>query len=85
MGRYTAPLADGGQVLGWGLWNERLTEWFNPGTRKPYYPTREAALRVLPLANRQYSMGKWELREYRLEDLADMPDDPNADNGDSGQ
>jgi hypothetical protein len=61
-------MADGGQVLGWGLWNERLTEWFNPGTRKPYYPSREAAERMIPLARRQYSMGTWELREYRLED-----------------
>jgi hypothetical protein len=66
--------ADGGQVLGWGLWNERLTEWYNPGTRKPFYPTKEDAERVFPRARRQYPMGKWELREYRLEDLEQ--DDP---------
>jgi hypothetical protein len=57
-----------GQVVGWGLWNERLTEWFNPGGRKPYFPTKEAAERMLPMAQRQYAMGKWELLEYALED-----------------
>ena len=67
-----------GELLGWGLWNPLLTEWFNPGTKKPYYPTREAAERMVPRANREYSMGKWELREYRLEDLtdSDVMDEP---------
>ena len=67
-------MADGDRVLGWGLWNGRLNEWFNPGTRKPFYPTKEDAERMVPLARRQYSMGKWELREYRLEeDEANAP------------
>ncbi len=52
----------------YGLWNETMGEWFNPGTRLPYFPTREAALRLVPLALRQYSLGKWELREYPLEE-----------------
>lgn len=71
-------------AVGWGLWNERLTEWFNPGGKKPYFPTKQAAERMIPMANRQYSMGKWELREYFLEDdedaerLDDATDRPDA-------
>ena len=57
-----------GQVAGWGLWNERLTEWFNPGGKRPYARTKEEAVRWIPLARRQYPMGKWEAREYVLED-----------------
>lgn len=72
-------MADGGQVLGWGLWNAQLTEWFNPGTRRPFYPTREAAERMVPMARRQYSMGTWELREYRLEDLEADPNQPELE------
>jgi hypothetical protein len=60
-------MAEGGRVLGWGLWNERLTEWFNPMGKRPYFRTREEAELKLPLAQRQYSMGKWEVREYRAE------------------
>lgn len=52
----------------WGLWNGTLGEWFNPGTRKPYFNSREEALRLLPRAQRQYSIGKWELREYPIGD-----------------
>ena len=82
--RYTGAMAGDtadagkGEMLGWGLWNPLLTEWFNPGTKKPYYPTKEAAKRMLPRANREYSMGTWELREYRLEDLtdSDVVDEP---------
>jgi hypothetical protein len=51
----------------YGLWNEVLEEWFNPGTRRPYFPSRAAAMRLLPLAQRQYSLGKWEVREYPLD------------------
>jgi hypothetical protein len=51
----------------YGLWNDALGEWFNPGTRKPYFATREDAMRMIPLALRQYSMGKWEVREYPLD------------------
>jgi hypothetical protein len=51
----------------YGLWNESIGEWFNPGTRKPYFPSREAALRLLPGALRQYSMGRWVVREYPLD------------------
>jgi hypothetical protein len=50
----------------YGLWNEALEEWFNPGTRKPYFASREEAIKLIPLALRQYSMGKWEVREYPL-------------------
>ena len=63
-----------GQVVGWGLWNQRLTEWFNPGGKKPYFPTKEAAERMLPMAKRQYSVGKWDLREYALEDDSEQPE-----------
>jgi hypothetical protein len=56
--------------VAWGLWNATLGEWFNPGTSKPYYPTREAAQRMIPLAMREYPMGKWEVRPYPLEDEA---------------
>lgn len=52
----------------WGLWSDVLTEWFNPGTSKPYFISREAAERVAPLALRQYNVGKWEVREYPLEE-----------------
>jgi hypothetical protein len=71
-------MADEGQALGWGLWNQRLTEWFNPGGRRPYFPTREAAERMIPMARRQYPVGTWELREYKYEDLADMPADASG-------
>ncbi len=60
-----------GRVLGWGLWNERLTEWFNPGGKRPYVPTRETAHHMLPRAQREYPVGKWELREYREDDDAE--------------
>ena len=50
----------------YGLWNAALGEWFNPGSRRPYFPTREAAIHMIPLALREYSMGKWEVREYPL-------------------
>jgi hypothetical protein len=56
----------------WGLWNATLTEWFNPGTSKPYFPTRAAAERMLPLVLRQYPIGKWEILEYPRE--AEEPD-----------
>ncbi|HEX2033496.1 MAG TPA: hypothetical protein VHS99_04860 [Chloroflexota bacterium] len=52
----------------YGLWNEALEEWFNPGTRQPYFPTPEAAHRMIPVAQRQYPVGKWEVREYPLQD-----------------
>jgi hypothetical protein len=66
-------------VLGWGLWNPRLTEWFNPGGKRPYFPSREAAERMLQSAMRQYSVGKWELREFLAEEepgfeTTDRPD-----------
>ncbi len=51
----------------WGLWNATITEWFNPGTSKPYFPTRRAAELMLPLVLRQYPIGKWEIREYPLD------------------
>jgi hypothetical protein len=57
-----------GRVLGWGLWNPQLTEWFNPGGKRPYVPTKEEAHHMLVAARRQYPVGKWELREYRLEE-----------------
>ena len=55
-------------VLGWGLWNQLLTEWFNPGGKRPYVKTREEAERMLRAAVRQYPMGKWELREFLAEE-----------------
>ena len=55
-------------ALGWGLWNERLTEWFNPGGRRPYVKTREEAERMRRAAMRQYPIGEWELREFLAED-----------------
>lgn len=57
----------------YGLWNEALGEWFNPGTRHAYFPSRESAMRMIPLALRQYSVGKWEVREYPL-DLSGLDD-----------
>jgi hypothetical protein len=63
-------LADEGRPPVWGLWNAAITEWFNPGTAKPYFTSREAAARLLPLALRQYPLGKWEIREYPLEEEA---------------
>ena len=58
----------------YGLWNAALGEWFNPGSRRPYFPTREGAMRMIPLALREYSMGKWEVREYPLY-LSGLDDD----------
>jgi hypothetical protein len=63
-------MADEGLPPVYGLWNESIQEWFNPGTRRPFYPTREAAIRQIPAAIRQYAMGKWEVKEYPLEDVA---------------
>ena len=48
----------------WGLWNSHLLGWFNPGTRKPYFRTRAAAERMIPLAQRQYPRGVWAVRPY---------------------
>ena len=58
-------------VLGWGLWNERLTEWFNPGGRRPYVKTRAEAERMRRAALRQYPIGTWELREFLAEQNED--------------
>ena len=58
-------------VLGWGLWNQLLTEWFNPGGKRPYVKTREEAERMVRAAVRQYPMGKWELREFLAEEDSD--------------
>jgi hypothetical protein len=69
----------------WGLWNAAITEWFNPGTSKPYFPTREAARRMLPLAQRQYPMGKWEVREYPLEEEEFDPEASGAPEGQSAR
>ena len=69
-------MADEGGPVVWGLWNQDLGEWFNPGTRKPYFPTQEAARRFLPVVLRQYPMGKWEVHEYPLEEQA--PDERPA-------
>ncbi len=71
-------MADEGRPPVWGLWNEALGEWFNPGTSKPYFPTREAAQRMMPLVLRQYGFGKWELREYPLEEAAMNPEASGA-------
>ena len=60
-------MADERGPVVWGLWNQALGEWFNPGTRKPYFPTQDAARRFLPVVLRQYPMGKWEVWEYPLE------------------
>jgi hypothetical protein len=70
----------------WGLWNDHLDDWFNPGTRKPFWLTRDEALRAMPKALRQYPMGRWEVREYPLEepeqalddDLSQPPAEPAA-------
>lgn len=61
-------MADEGRPPVWGLWNATITEWFNPGTSKPYFPTRRAAELMLPLVLRQYPIDKWEIREYPLEE-----------------
>ena len=61
-------MADEGKPPVWGLWNTSLGEWWNPGTRKPFYADEDAAARALPKAGRQYSMGRWEVREYPLTD-----------------
>jgi hypothetical protein len=65
-------------VLGWGLWNQRLTEWFNPGGKRPYVKTREEAERMRRAAMRQYPVGAWELREYLAEEESDATDQPDA-------
>jgi hypothetical protein len=57
-------MADEGGPTLWGLWNERLTEWFNPGNRRPFFRSREEVERLIPLAKRQYPFGTWEIREF---------------------
>jgi len=61
-------MADEGRPPVWGLWNDYLDDWFNPGTRQPFWRTKDEAARVVPKAQRQYPMGRWEIREYPLED-----------------
>jgi hypothetical protein len=63
-------MADEGQPQAWGLWNPVLEEWWNPGTRKPYFPSREEAHRMIPIAMRQYPIGTWQVRPYSLEEEA---------------
>jgi hypothetical protein len=53
----------------WGLWNDHLDDWLNPGTRKPFWLTRDEALHAIPKAVRQYPTGHWEVREYPVEEL----------------
>jgi hypothetical protein len=60
-------MADENRPPVWGLWNDALGEWFNPGTRKPYFNTRDEAERRVPIALRQYAFGKWVIREYPLD------------------
>ena len=74
-------------VLGWGLWNERLTEWFNPGGRRPYVKTREEAERMRRAALRQYPIGTWELREFLAEDdeLSEFDDGAATDRPDAAR
>ena len=71
---YTRDVAT---VLGWGLWNQRLTEWFNPGGKRPYVKTREEAERMRRAALRQYPVGTWELREYLAEEESEATDQPD--------
>ncbi|MBI3974722.1 MAG: hypothetical protein HY332_25885 [Chloroflexi bacterium] len=61
-------MADEDRPVVWGLWNGTLGEWWNPGTRKPYFATRDEAHRVLPLVMRQYNFGHWEVREFPLDE-----------------
>ncbi len=68
-------------VLGWGLWNEQLNEWFNPGGRRPYVKTREEAERMRRAALRQYPIGTWELCEY----LAEDDEDESSEASDAGE
>ena len=68
-------------MLGWGLWNERLTEWFNPGGRRPFVKTREEAERMRRAALRQYPIGTWELREYVVEEDDVVPDENEDEAG----
>ncbi len=63
-------MADEGQPQVWGLWNPVLGEWWNPGTSKPYFPSREAAHHRIPAATRQYPIGTWQVRPYPLEEEA---------------
>lgn len=79
-------MADGGKPPVWGLWNERLGEWFNPGTQKPFWADEEIAKRAIPKAVRQYPVGKWEVREYpvneaeeaMIDHLGAPPEEPAA-------
>ena len=71
-------MADESAPAVWGLWNERLGEWLNPGTRKPYYLTAEEARRTIPKAVRQYPFGMWEVREYPLDDQDDELEEQEA-------
>jgi len=48
----------------WGLWNDHLQDWFNPGAQKPYFLTRRAAERMIPRAQRQYPRGVWTVQPY---------------------
>lgn len=62
----------------WGLWNEQVGDWFNPGGRAPYFRTREEAERFIPVARRQYAFGTWEVREYPR-DLPEQTDEEESE------
>jgi hypothetical protein len=61
-------MADQEQPQAWGLWNATLREWFNPGTTRPYFQSRNDAERVMPLARRQWALGTWVVAPYPLVD-----------------
>ncbi len=71
-------MADDREPVAWGLWNTLLGEWFNPGTRKPYYLSEETARNTIPKAIRQYPMGKWQVREYPLDQDEDAFEETEA-------
>ena len=75
-------MADEGGPPVWGLWNDALGEWFNPGTAKPYFRTREEAQHRLPLVLRQYPYGKWQIKEYPVQEEEESQ--PPAEPGRSG-
>lgn len=64
-------MSEDGQAQAWGLWNAALKDWFNPGTSRPWYPTREAAARAIPNARRQWPRGAWVVLPFpAVEDAA---------------
>lgn len=61
-------MSDDAQPQAWGLWNATLRDWFNPGTStRPWFATRQEAVRATASARRQWPLGMWVVTPYPVD------------------